>query len=71
MRYLPMNNSDLAMIVPVLRHVLQIGAGALVAKGAIDESVAQQLVGLGVSVGTLIWYGWSKKKHAVDKDLHE
>ncbi len=66
-----MDNTDLQMIVAVFRHLLQIAAGALVAKGVIDEAVAQQLVGLGVSICTLVWYVWSKKKHALDTEIHE
>jgi hypothetical protein len=46
----------LPAILGVARHLLTFGAGYLVARGFIDESTAEALVG---AVLTLIGVGWS------------
>jgi hypothetical protein len=54
----------LPAILGVVRHLLTFGAGYLVARGFIDESTAEALVG---AVLTLIGVGWSiydKRPHA-------
>lgn len=40
-------------IVGVVRHLLQLGAGALLARGVIDASGVDLIVGAGVSLVTL------------------
>lgn len=40
---------------PILRHLLQLGAGALVARGMMDDGTATELVGALVSVISIVW----------------
>ena len=42
-------------ILGVVRHVLTLGGGYLVARGTIDSSSADTLVGAGVSIAGVIW----------------
>ena len=48
----------------VIRHVLQLAAGALVTKGYIDAGIAEALVGAALSVGAAVWYWWDAKRKA-------
>lgn len=48
----PMNSA----ILGAARHILQLGAGALVARGVIDAGGVELIVGSGLSVLTLGWY---------------
>jgi hypothetical protein len=47
---------DKALIVGLLRHALQLGAGALVARGLIEQSMVEQLVGAVLTLGTAASY---------------
>ena len=42
-------------ILGVVRHVLTLGGGYLVARGTLDASSADTLVGAGVSIAGVIW----------------
>lgn len=50
---------------PFIRYALQLGAGALVTSGHIDESAAQQVVGIGMSLAGLVWYQLSRSRKAL------
>jgi hypothetical protein len=52
------------LLTPVLRHALAAGAGALMARGYIDATGAEMLVGLGLSVANFGWYVVEKKVKA-------
>ena len=39
----------------IVRHALTIIGGALVTKGVIDDAVATELVGCGMSIAGLLW----------------
>jgi hypothetical protein len=43
-------------VIGALRHLIQLGAGALVAKGVIDAAGVELVVGAGMSLVTLGWY---------------
>lgn len=43
-------------ILGAVRHVLQLAAGTLVAKGVIDAAGVELMIGAGTSVVTLGWY---------------
>lgn len=45
------------LFLPIVRHLLQAVAGALAARGYIDDSISEAIIGLGVSVFTLVWWG--------------
>ena len=53
---------NLTQLMPIVRHLLQVGAGALVTAGYINEEASVSVVGLGVSVITLLWYQFKKKQ---------
>ena len=48
-------------ILGVVRHVLTLGGGYLVARGTLDASSADTLVGAGVSIAGVIWSGIDKR----------
>lgn len=56
---------DLEAVMPVVRHILQILAGILVHRGYIDDTVALEIVGLGLMLFTFAWYGVSKSRKAL------
>jgi hypothetical protein len=47
---------DKALLIGLARHVLQLGAGALVARGYIAENMAEQVIGALVTLGTAASY---------------
>lgn len=40
----------------IVRHFLQLGAGALAAKGVVDGGATELIIGAGMSIATLAWY---------------
>jgi hypothetical protein len=52
---------DQALFLGVLRHVLQLAAGALVTKGFLDGGSAEALVGGGISFAAVGWYVWGRR----------
>ena len=53
---------DQALFLGVLRHVLQLVSGALVTRGILDGGSAEALVGGGLSLASVGWYLWDKKR---------
>jgi hypothetical protein len=49
-------------VLSVTRHIGQLLAGYLVSKGVIDGSMTETVIGALVSIATLGWYFYSKKK---------
>lgn len=47
---------DKAMLAGLARHGLQLGAGVLVARGLIAESMVESLVGAVLTIGTAASY---------------
>lgn len=44
------------LMVGLLRHVLQLAAGVLVARGYLEASAVDAVVGAAVTLGTAGWY---------------
>lgn len=44
------------VFTPVLRHLLQFGAGYLASKGIIDGTLVDTVVGVGLGVFTIAWF---------------
>lgn len=44
------------LMLGLLRHVLQLAAGAAVARGWIADSDTETLIGAFVSIATIVWY---------------
>lgn len=53
---------DQALALGVLRHALQLGAGALVTKGVLDGGTAEAAVGGVMSLASVGWYVWGKRR---------
>ena len=43
------------VVVSFVRHGLTLGAGVLLTKGVVDASGADQLVGAGIAIFSVIW----------------
>lgn len=50
------------LFIPVLRQILQIVGGILIARGYFDQGMADALVGLGVNVLVLGWWLFDRNK---------
>ena len=50
------------LFVPILRQLLQIVGGILIARGYFDQGMADALVGLGVNVLVLGWWLFDRNK---------
>lgn len=51
-----------ANLLPLLRHALQLAAGVLIYKGAIDEAGAELLIGGVMSFATAAWMYYARPK---------
>lgn len=49
-------------LLPLLRHALQLAAGVLIYKGALDEAGAELLIGGVMSFATAAWMYYSRPK---------
>lgn len=50
------------IFIPVLRQLLQICGGVLLAKGYFDSTTVDAFVGLGVNVLVLVWWLFDRNK---------
>lgn len=50
------------LFVPVLRQILQIVGGILIARGYFDQGMADALVGLGVNLLVFGWWLFDRNK---------
>lgn len=50
------------LFIPILRQILQIVGGILIARGYFDQGMADALVGLGVNVLVLGWWLFDRNK---------
>lgn len=48
--------------LPIVRHMMQIISGYLVAKGIVDEGTAFEITGLVMSTLTFGWFFWERRK---------
>lgn len=53
---------DQTVTLALLRHALQVAAGALIARGVMDEGTAEAAVGGVLSLFTVAWYFVAKRK---------
>lgn len=64
---------DIALFIPILRQILQIIGGMLVARGLLDTGASEAFVGFGVNALTLMWWLWERyrinRKNAAVKDV--
>lgn len=50
------------LFVPILRQLLQVVGGILLAKGYFDAATVDAFVGLGVNVLVLVWWLFDRSK---------
>jgi hypothetical protein len=48
-------------LLGVIRHGLTVAGGALIAKGVLDESVSNEIIGAIMSLVGVVWSFFSKK----------
>ncbi|RVI91835.1 hypothetical protein [Sinorhizobium meliloti] len=50
------------LFIPILRQILQIVGGVLIARGYFDQGMADALIGLGVNLLVLCWWLFDRSK---------
>ena len=50
------------IVFGLLRHVLQLAGGVLIARGAVDPTGWDLVAGAATSAATAGWYLWSSRK---------
>ncbi|RVG88656.1 hypothetical protein [Sinorhizobium meliloti] len=50
------------LFIPILRQLLQVLGGILLAKGYFDSATVDAFVGLGVNVLVLVWWLFDRSK---------
>ncbi|MDX0180834.1 hypothetical protein GOC16_08210 [Sinorhizobium meliloti] len=50
------------LFVPILRQLLQVLGGILLAKGYFDSATVDAFVGLGVNILVLVWWLFDRSK---------
>lgn len=50
------------LFIPILRQLLQVVGGILLAKGYFDSATVDAFVGLGVNVLVLVWWLFDRNK---------
>lgn len=56
---------DIALLIPILRQILQAIGGALIARGYLDEGSAEALVGIVINAIVFIW--WLIERYQINK----
>jgi hypothetical protein len=57
---------DIALFIPILRQILQVFGGYLIAHGVLDDGASDALIGLGVNGATFAWWlydRWRINRH--------
>jgi hypothetical protein len=61
------------LLIPILRQILQVIGGMLVARGLLDSGASDAFVGVGMNAVTLVWWLYDRwrinKQNAAVKDL--
>lgn len=53
----------MTLLLPYIRHALQFVAGALVLHGWIDHNSVEPIVGIGMSITTLVWFEIERRRN--------
>ncbi|HWT63972.1 MAG TPA: hypothetical protein VN150_15460 [Ochrobactrum sp.] len=56
---------DIALLIPVIRQILQIAGGFLIARGWLDDGAADALIGIVVNAIVFGW--WLIDRHRINK----
>ena len=60
---------DIALLIPVIRQILQIAGGFLIARGWLDDGAADALIGIVVNASVFGW--WLIDRHRINKKNRE
>ncbi len=58
-------------IFGLIRHILTVVGGGLVAKGAIDESMSEEIIGIVIAIIGVAWSLKDKKDKGETKEIKE
>lgn len=53
---------DIALLIPVIRQILQIAGGFLIARGWLDDAGVDALIGIVVNVIVFGWWLFDRRK---------
>lgn len=60
---------DIALLIPVIRQILQIAGGFLIARGWLDDGAADALIG--IIVNAIVFGWWLIDRHRINKKNRE
>ena len=60
---------DIALLIPVIRQILQIAGGFLIARGLLDDGAADAL--FGIVVNAIVFGWWLIDRHRINKKNRE
>jgi hypothetical protein len=53
----------LSLVIPILRQILQVIGGALIAKGVLDAGSSEALIGAALNLTTFGWWLFDRNAH--------
>ncbi|QGA58122.1 hypothetical protein [Brucella sp. 2280] len=56
---------DIALLIPIIRQILQVVGGMLIARGWLDDGAADALIGVIVNGIVFVW--WLYDRHRINK----
>ncbi len=56
---------DIALLIPIIRQILQVVGGMLIARGWLDDGAADALIGVIVNGIVFVW--WLYDRHQFNK----
>ncbi len=56
---------DIALLIPIIRQILQVVGGFLIARGWLNEGAADALIGVIVNGIVFVW--WLYDRHRINK----
>ncbi|PJR87878.1 hypothetical protein CN878_19505 [Ochrobactrum sp. 695/2009] len=56
---------DIALLIPIIRQILQVVGGFLIARGWLDDGAADALIG--VIVNAIVFGWWLMDRHRINK----
>ncbi len=56
---------DIALFIPIIRQILQVVGGFLIARGWLDDGAADALIGVIVNGIVFVW--WLYDRHRINK----
>ena len=58
---------DIALLIPIIRQILQVIGGMLIARGWLDDGAADALIGVIVNGIVFVW--WLYDRHRINKKV--